>query len=175
MSKPALIQPADASSRMRKTPAKKPMGQRIKEFCVDYVKQWELQSMILPGVLFMIIFNFIPIYGLTIAFKSYTVIDTIDSAPWVGLDNFKIIMTDQYFWESVINTLGISFLKLAIGFVVPIILAIMIYELSGSRFKSSSRPYPISLTFSPGSCWAGCSSPGCQRQVCSIRFCSLSV
>lgn len=135
MSKPALIQPADASSRMRKAPAKKPMGQRIKEFCVDYVKQWELQSMILPGVLFMIIFNFIPIYGLTIAFKSYTVIDTIDSAPWVGLDNFKIIMTDQYFWESVINTLGISFLKLAIGFVVPIILAIMIYELSGSRFK----------------------------------------
>lgn len=91
--------------------------------------------MILPGVIFMIVFNFIPIYGLTIAFKNYTVIDTIDSAPWVGLDNFRIILTDPYFWDSVVNTLGISFLKLAIGFVVPIILAIMIYEVSGSRFK----------------------------------------
>lgn len=91
--------------------------------------------MILPGVIFMIVFNFIPIYGLTIAFKNYTVIDTIDSAPWAGLDNFRIILTDPYFWDSVVNTLGISFLKLAIGFVVPIILAIMIYEVSGSRFK----------------------------------------
>ncbi|MCM3784962.1 ABC transporter permease subunit [Neobacillus mesonae] len=135
MSKPAAIQSAESSHTAVRPPAKKPAGQRIKQFFVDFVKQWELQSMILPGVIFMIVFNFIPIYGLTIAFKSYTVIDTIDSAPWVGLDNFKIIMTDQYFWDSVINTLGISFLKLAIGFVVPIILAIMIYELSGSRFK----------------------------------------
>nr|WP_240967822.1 ABC transporter permease subunit [Paenibacillus aquistagni] len=91
--------------------------------------------MILPGVIFMIIFCYIPIYGLSIAFKSYTVIDTLDTAPWVGLYNFKIIMTDKYFWDAVINTLGISFLKLAIGFVIPIILAIMIYEVSISRFK----------------------------------------
>lgn len=114
---------------------KKPMGRRVKEFVVDFGRQWELQSMILPGVVFMFIFCYIPIYGLTIAFKSYTVIDTIDSAPWVGLDNFKIIMSDKYFWDSVVNTLGISFLKLAIGFVIPIILAIMIYEVSFGRFK----------------------------------------
>jgi len=83
----------------------------------------------------MIIFCYIPIYGLTIAFKNYTVIDTLSSAPWVGLENFKIIATDKYFWESVVNTLGISFLKLAIGFVIPIILAIMIYEVGMGRFK----------------------------------------
>lgn len=91
--------------------------------------------MILPGVIFMFIFCYIPIYGLTIAFKNYTVIDTLDSAPWVGLDNFKIIMSDRYFWDSVVNTLGISFLKLAIGFVIPIILAIMIYEVRSGPFK----------------------------------------
>ncbi|CAM2876674.1 ABC transporter permease subunit [Paenibacillus sediminis] len=135
MNKPVAVPSAEGSTGILKPPGKKPAGQRVKEFCVDFVKQWELQSMILPGILFMIIFNFIPIYGLTIAFKSYTVIDTIDSAPWVGFDNFRIILTDHYFWDSVVNTLGISFLKLAIGFFVPIILAIMIYELSGSRFK----------------------------------------
>ena len=48
---------------------KKPMGQRIKEFFIDYKRQWELQSMIIPGVIFMFIFCYIPIYGLTIAFK----------------------------------------------------------------------------------------------------------
>lgn len=91
--------------------------------------------MILPGIIFMFIFCYIPIYGLSIAFKNYTVIDTLDSAPWVGLDNFKIIISDKYFWDSVVNTLGISFLKLAVGFVIPIILAIMIYEVSMGRFK----------------------------------------
>ena len=63
------------------------------------------------------------------------VIDTIESAQWVGLENFKIIMEDRYFWQSVVNTLGISFLKLAFGFVLPIILAVMIYELRDSVFK----------------------------------------
>ncbi|MCT2197310.1 ABC transporter permease [Paenibacillus sp. MB22_1] len=115
--------------------AKKPMGLRMKQFFIDFGRQWEIQSMIWPGIIFMIIFCYIPIYGLTIAFKNYTVIDTLSSAPWVGLDNFKIIATDKYFWESVVNTLGISFLKLAIGFVIPIILAIMIYEVGLGRFK----------------------------------------
>lgn len=114
---------------------KAPMGQRFKAFMADFKRQWALQSMILPGVIFMIVFCFIPIYGLLIAFKNYTVIDTLDTAPWVGLDNFKIIVSDKYFWDSVVNTLGISFLKLLIGFVIPIILAIMISEVGSSRFK----------------------------------------
>lgn len=114
---------------------RKTIGQKVKEFVIDYRRQWEIQSMIIPGIIFMIIFCYIPIYGLTIAFKNYTVIDTLSSAPWVGLENFRIIMSDKYFWDAVVNTLGISFLKLGIGFVIPIILAIMIYELNSGRFK----------------------------------------
>lgn len=114
---------------------KRPKGSKVKEFFRDFRRQWEIQSMVIPGIIFMIIFCYIPIYGLTIAFKNYTVIDTLDSAPWVGMDNFKIILSDEYFWDAVVNTLGISFLKLAIGFVIPIILAIMIYELNMGRFK----------------------------------------
>ena len=98
-------------------------------------RQLPLQLMIIPGVIFMLIFCYYPIYGLTIAFKNYTVIDTLDSAKWVGLDNFKIIASDKYFWQSVVNTLGISILKLLIGFTVPIILSIMIYELKDGSFK----------------------------------------
>lgn len=117
------------------TSEKLSIGLRVKQFFADFVRQWEIQSMIWPGVIFMFIFCYIPIYGLGIAFKRYTVIDRIDTAPWVGFENFEIILSDKFFWESVVNTLGISFLKLAIGFVVPIILAIMIYEVSLSGFK----------------------------------------
>lgn len=79
--------------------------------------------------------TYIPIYGLKIAFQNYTVVDTLDTAKWVGLENFRIILTDKYFWDSVYNTLGISLLKLLIGFVAPIILAVMIFELKGGVFK----------------------------------------
>jgi putative aldouronate transport system permease protein len=98
-------------------------------------RQWELQTMVLPGVIFIIIFNFIPIYGLLIAFKSYTVVDTFDSAPWVGIENFRIIASDPFFWGAVGNTLAISMLGLTIGFMVPLLLAIMMFELRESVFR----------------------------------------
>ncbi|MFD1465833.1 ABC transporter permease [Lapidilactobacillus mulanensis] len=91
--------------------------------------------MVLPGIISMIIFNFIPIYGLSLAFRSYSVTSTMASAPWVGLENFKIILKDKYFWESVQNTIGISAIKLTIEFFLPIIIAIMIFELKWSPFK----------------------------------------
>jgi putative aldouronate transport system permease protein len=83
----------------------------------------------------MIVFNYIPIYGIIIAFKNYTVIDTISSAPWVGLENFRIILHDSFFWEAVGNTLAISMMKLGLGFAIPIILAIMIFEMRDGKLK----------------------------------------
>ena len=108
---------------------------RAKRFVSDYRKQLPLQLMVIPGIIFMLIFCYYPIYGLSIAFKNYTVIDTLDSAKWVGFENFIIIFKDKYFWQSVVNTLGISFLKLIIGFTTPIVLSIMIYELKDRPFK----------------------------------------
>ena len=83
----------------------------------------------------MLIFNFIPIYGLTLAFKNYSVISGIGGSTWNGLDNFKTILQDKYFWESVVNTFGISAIKLSVGFVMPIIIAILIFELKWTPFK----------------------------------------
>ncbi len=112
--------------------------------------------MVLPGIIFMIVFNYIPIYGLKIAFQNYTVVDTLDSARWVGLENFRIILTDKYFWDSVVNTLGISLLKLLIGFVTPIILAIMIYELKDGPSRESCRRFLICRISFHGLCLAVC-------------------
>lgn len=106
-----------------------------KSFAKRFKEQLPLQLMVMPGIIFMVIFCYLPIYGLSIAFKSFTVTDTISSAPWVGLENFKIAFSDPFFWDSVVNTLGISLMKLAIGFTAPILLAILIYELKDGWFK----------------------------------------
>lgn len=101
----------------------------------EIYRQRQLHWMVLPGIAFMIVFNYIPIYGIIIAFKNYTIIDTISTAPWVGLENFKIILQDSFFWEAVQNTLAISLIKLALGFAIPIILAIMIFEMRDGKLK----------------------------------------
>lgn len=111
------------------------MSKKRQGFLKTVKKQAGLQSMVIPGVIFMIIFCFMPIYGLSIAFKNYTVVDTLATAKWVGFDNFMIAFRDKFFWKSVVNTLGISFLKLLIGFTIPIILSVMIYEIKDGPFK----------------------------------------
>ena len=100
-----------------------------------FYDQRQLHWMVLPGVAFMIVFNHIPIYGIIIAFKNYTIVDTVSSAPWVGLENFRIIMEDSFFWEAVRNTLAISLMKLFLGFAIPIILAVMIFEMRDGHLK----------------------------------------
>lgn len=91
--------------------------------------------MVWPGIIFMFIFNYIPIYGIITAFKRYTIVDSMTSAPWVGLENFRLILKDAFFWESVRNTLAISLMKLFLGFFIPIVLAIMIFEVKNMWFK----------------------------------------
>ncbi|EGO5235895.1 sugar ABC transporter permease [Enterococcus faecalis] len=100
-----------------------------------FYDQRQLHWMVLPGVAFMIVFNYIPIYGIIIAFKNYTIVDTVSSAPWIGLENFRIIMEDSFFWEAVRNTLAISLMKLFLGFAIPIILAVMIFEMRDGHLK----------------------------------------
>lgn len=100
-----------------------------------FYDQRQLHWMVLPSVAFMIVFNYIPIYGIIIAFKNYTIVDTVSSAPWVGLENFRIIMEDSFFWEAVRNTLAISLMKLFLGFAIPIILAVMIFEMRDGHLK----------------------------------------
>jgi len=99
------------------------------------LRQKYLHLMVIPGIIWMIIFNYIPMYGIIIAFKNYSIVDTIANAPWVGLSNFKEFLTDDSFIMVMKNTLGISFLKLLIGFPLPIIFAIMLNELFNGKFK----------------------------------------
>ncbi len=104
-----------------------------------FKRQKYLQAMVWPGIIWMIIFNFIPMIGIIIAFKDYTIIDTIWSAPWVGLQNFVEFFKDENFPILMKNTLGISLLKLLIGFPLPIIFAILLSELYNEKLKKFTQ------------------------------------
>ena len=99
------------------------------------LRQKYLHFMVIPGIIWMIIFNYIPMYGIIIAFKEYSIIGTIADAPWVGLANFKEFLTDDSFMLVMKNTLGFSFLKLIIGFPIPIVFAILLNEVYNAKFK----------------------------------------
>lgn len=99
-----------------------------------FSRQKYIQGMAILGLIWMLIFNYGPMYGLIIAFKNYTIRDTILGAPWVGLDNFMKFFQDDMFPNIMINTLGISLLNLLL-FPLPVIFAIMINELTNVKFK----------------------------------------
>ena len=91
--------------------------------------QRDLQLMALLGFAWMIIFNYIPMYGIVIAFKNYNIVKPIWAAPWAGLEHFREFFTDGSFLKVMRNTLGINALRLAIGFPLPILFAILLSEM----------------------------------------------
>lgn len=109
--------------------------EKFKRTIVKLTKQKTIQVMALLGVLWMIIFNYIPMYGLVIAFKEYNIVQSISEAPWVGWMHFKEFIQDDNFLIVLKNTLGISLIKLFIGFPIPIIFALLLNELTSLKFK----------------------------------------
>lgn len=92
--------------------------------------------MILPSIVFILIFSYIPMWGVLLAFKEYNLFEGFTASPWVGMLHFKMFFESPEFWSIVRNTFGISLLKLLIGFPAPIILALMLNEVKNIVFKS---------------------------------------
>lgn len=111
----------------------------IKKTMEKWWGQRYLQFMVLPGVIWMLLFNYIPMGGIIIAFKKFKITKPISEAAWVGLRYFKEFFEDSNFTDIMVNTLGISILKLAIGFPLPIIFALLLNEIRGTRFKKISQ------------------------------------
>ncbi|MWV45389.1 ABC transporter permease subunit [Paenibacillus sp. HJL G12] len=115
----------------------KPAAGKQRTLLRRLLSQKYLQVMALLGVAWMIIFNYIPMYGIIIAFKQYVITHSISEAPWVGLDNFKEFFEDEELPGVIWNTLGISLIKLIIGFPLPILFALFLNELRSIRLKKA--------------------------------------
>jgi len=101
---------------------------------IDFKKNKELYLLLIPVLLFYAVFQYGPMFGLTIAFKNYTPARGFMHSPWVGLKHFKNFFSDYYFARILTNTIRISVLTLIFSFPAPIILALLISELKGKRF-----------------------------------------
>ena len=101
-----------------------------------YLKRhWVLYAMLIPGLLYIIIFKYVPMYGVSIAFKDYEGVGDISKAEWVGMENFVTLFSKSQFRRAVKNTVIISFGKLLSGFPAPIILALFLDSLKSRRLK----------------------------------------
>nr|WP_260405455.1 ABC transporter permease subunit [Paenibacillus sp. 598K] len=92
-------------------------------------------AMFVIPFLFFIIFCYIPMFGIVIAFKNYNVFDGIAGSPWVGLQHFRNFLSDPYFYKLIRNTVLIGFYQILFAFPAPIILALLLNELRHALFK----------------------------------------
>jgi putative aldouronate transport system permease protein len=90
---------------------------------------------LLPGIVWFFIFSYIPMYGITIAFKDFNFTEGILGSPWAGLKYFEQFFSFYQSGDIIRNTLVISLMKLLIGFPMPIILALMLNEIRITKFK----------------------------------------
>lgn len=98
-------------------------------------RQWDLQLMVIPALLFILIFSYVPMYGVLMAFQDYNLFKGFTDSPWVGLKHFEMLFNAPEFRNVIRNTVVISLLKLLIGFPAPIILALMLNEVRSPAFK----------------------------------------
>lgn len=111
---------------------------RCKKTGREMVKYRWLYFLLIPGILFFIIFKYVPMYGLKIAFMDYNQYNPAKST-WVGLEQFVKLFSKRSFLPVLRNTVVISLLKLIIGFPIPVILALMMNEMRSLKFKKVSQ------------------------------------
>ena len=105
---------------------------------------WQLYLLAAPALIFFLIFNYVPMYGVQIAFKDFIATKGITGSPWTGFENFERFFGSFYFWRLLRNTLALSLYQMLL-FPLPIILALALNELRSRLFKRFSQ----TLTYAP--------------------------
>lgn len=150
---------------------------RNNSFFSNLVRYRFLYILMVPGLLYYVIFHYITKYGIVIAFQDYNVYSGLEGmfskAKWVGLKNFTDFFSSYYFTRLMVNTLKISFLKILFGFPAPIILALMFNELSCIHLKKAMQtisylPNFLSWVILAGMVYALLSVNGPVNQLISV-------
>ena len=101
----------------------------------DMVNDWDLYLMLLLPLAFLLIFKYLPMAGLTMAFQQHDIFEGYSGSPWVGLENFVKLFSSMEFPVVLRNTLLISWYKILFFFPIPIVVAIMLNEITHSGYK----------------------------------------
>lgn len=141
---------------------KKDFASRVKK---DWQRNRALYAIVIPVLLFYILFHYKPMYGAIIAFKDYTPALGVAKSPWVGFDNFIRFFNSVYFVRLIRNTILLSLYNLLFGFPAPIILALLLNEVRNKKFKSITQtvtylPHFISMIVVTGMLTNFCMTSG---------------
>ncbi len=116
----------------------KPAKSKYRHIWASIKRDRRLYLMLLFPIIYYIMFHYVPMAGIRIAFQKYNLFKP-EMSTWVGLDNFRFVFNMKDFGLAVSNTLLLNFLDLIVGFPVPIILAIMLSEIKSSAVKRTSQ------------------------------------
>lgn len=110
---------------------------------------WQLYLFVLPAMIYFFVFNYLPLYGIQIAFKDYKAVFGIAESAWVGLKHFKKFFEAYYFQRLLVNTFVLNILYLVCSFPIPIILAIFLNRIRNKKVQRTIQttiyvPYFIS-------------------------------
>lgn len=102
-------------------------------------RDWRLYAFLLIPVVYIIIFAYVPMLGIQIAFKKYTVAGGIWGSKWVGLKNFIKFFNSYQFERVIVNTLRLSLYSIVFGFPIPILFALLINTINNQQFKKVTQ------------------------------------
>lgn len=136
-------------------------------------KNWICYLFILPMIIYVIIFNYIPMYGIQLAFKNYRVSDGIWGSAWVGFQHFKTFFESYQFKNLLWNTLSLSLYSLVAGFPMPILFALFLNYITNVKLKKTAQmityaPHFISMVVYCGMILVFLSSDGVVNQILKL-------
>ncbi len=113
---------------------------RRKGSFITYIKkEWLLYAFLFPGIVLAIIFKYIPMYGIVIAFQDFNIFQGFFGSPWVGLKHLDRFLNDPYFFRLLRNTVLLNVFHLLFVWWQPIALALLLNELKNKRFKKTTQ------------------------------------
>ena len=112
----------------------KPKAKKI-SWKTDIKRNWQIYVIFLPAFLFFLVLSYIPMFGIVMAFENFKVTKGFLGSQWIGLENFKYLFSDPNFLYALRNTVCIALLKITVGFIAPIIFAVLLSLLCSKHYK----------------------------------------
>lgn len=129
---------AESVHRVRSEPRKRAVGDHLRRY-------WQLWLMVLPAIGFIVLFAYVPMYGIQLAFREFDVTKGLTGGEWVGLKYFTQFFNNPLFGQIMVNTITISLWTLVMGFFAPIVLALLINQIGSKQIKGLTQ----TITYMP--------------------------